>query len=166
MIQIYTNLLCCSLPVPLSLAETCTIPLASMSNVTSIWGTPLGAGGMPMSENWPSILLSFAISRSPWWTYTTTDKSRANISLQLLLQRKWIGKKISWNEKVEKIENIVMEHTSNIKATENITSEKWVSEMHSINECKYEQHVEMWEITVANMERGRWGQIKTSLRWI
>ena len=35
----------CSAPVPLSLAETCTIPLASISKVTSIWGTPRGAGG-------------------------------------------------------------------------------------------------------------------------
>lgn len=41
------NLLCCSLPVPLSLAETLTMPLASISNVTSTWGTPRGAGGMP-----------------------------------------------------------------------------------------------------------------------
>jgi hypothetical protein len=36
----------CSLPVPLSLAETLTMPLASMSKVTSICGTPRGAGGM------------------------------------------------------------------------------------------------------------------------
>ena len=41
------NILCCSLPVPLSLADTFTMPLASMSKVTSIWGTPLGAGGIP-----------------------------------------------------------------------------------------------------------------------
>ena len=34
-----------SLPVALSLEDTCTIPLASISKVTSIWGTPLGAGG-------------------------------------------------------------------------------------------------------------------------
>ena len=40
-------LLCCSLPVPLSLADTLTIPLASISNVTSTWGTPRGAGGIP-----------------------------------------------------------------------------------------------------------------------
>ena len=39
--------LCCSLPVPLSLADTLTMPLASMSNETSICGTPLGAGGIP-----------------------------------------------------------------------------------------------------------------------
>lgn len=31
----------------LSLADTWTMPLASMSKVTSIWGTPRGAGGMP-----------------------------------------------------------------------------------------------------------------------
>ena len=40
-------LLCCSLPVPLSLADTLTIPLASISNVTSTCGTPRGAGGIP-----------------------------------------------------------------------------------------------------------------------
>lgn len=47
----YCYLLCCSRPVPLSLAETWTIPLASMSKVTSIWGTPRGAGGMPTCEH-------------------------------------------------------------------------------------------------------------------
>ena len=34
----------CSLPVPRSLALTFTMPLASMLNVTSICGTPRGAG--------------------------------------------------------------------------------------------------------------------------
>ena len=47
----------CSLPVPRSLALTCTMPLASMSNVTSICGMPRGAGGMPTSWNLPSVLL-------------------------------------------------------------------------------------------------------------
>lgn len=42
-----SDLLCCSLPVPLSLADTFTIPLASMSKVTSTCGTPRGAGGIP-----------------------------------------------------------------------------------------------------------------------
>ena len=37
----------CSLPVALSLADTCRMPLASMSNVTSTCGMPRGAGGMP-----------------------------------------------------------------------------------------------------------------------
>ena len=35
----------CSLPVPLSFAVTCKIPLASISKITSTCGTPLGAGG-------------------------------------------------------------------------------------------------------------------------
>jgi len=70
--NIYVYLLCCSLPVPLSRAETWTIPLASMSNVTSIWGTPLGAGGIPTNVNCPRSLLSLAISRSPWCTLIST----------------------------------------------------------------------------------------------
>ncbi|MNX11397.1 hypothetical protein D3C86_411570 [compost metagenome] len=63
----------CSLPVALSLAETFTMPLASISNVTSIWGTPRGAGGMPVSWNLPRVLLSAAISRSPWRTWISTE---------------------------------------------------------------------------------------------
>ena len=45
------------LPVPMSLADTCTMPLASMSKATSICGTPRGAGGRPVSSNMPSFLL-------------------------------------------------------------------------------------------------------------
>ena len=41
-------------------ADTLTIPLASMSNVTSICGTPRRAGGIPSRRNWPRDLLSFA----------------------------------------------------------------------------------------------------------
>ena len=63
----------CSLPVPRSLAETWTMPLASISKVTSIWGTPLGAAGMPSRRNMPRVLLSAAISRSPWSTWTSTE---------------------------------------------------------------------------------------------
>src|SRR5690348_10782865 len=40
----------CSLPVALSLALTLTMPLASMSKVTSTCGTPRGAGGMPSRD--------------------------------------------------------------------------------------------------------------------
>ena len=47
----------CSLPVPRSLAETCTMPLASMSKETSICGTPRGAGAMPVRLKRPSVLL-------------------------------------------------------------------------------------------------------------
>ena len=63
----------CSLPVPLSLAETCTMPLASMSKVTSTCGMPRGAGAMPVSSNVPSGLLSRVNSRSPWKTWIATD---------------------------------------------------------------------------------------------
>ena len=45
------------LPVPMSFAETFTMPLASMSKETSICGTPRGAGGRPVSSNMPSFLL-------------------------------------------------------------------------------------------------------------
>jgi hypothetical protein len=62
----------CSLPVVRSLAETCRIPLASMSKVTSIWGMPRGAGGIPVSWNFPMVLLSMAIFRSPWSTWIST----------------------------------------------------------------------------------------------
>mmetsp|Transcript_39551 Transcript_39551/g.117639 ORF Transcript_39551/g.117639 Transcript_39551/m.117639 type:complete len:263 (+) Transcript_39551:601-1389(+) len=62
----------CSLLVALSLADTCTMPLASMSNVTSICGTPRGLGGMPTRSNCPRFLLSAAISRSPWKTLMPT----------------------------------------------------------------------------------------------
>merc|ERR1712164_120934 len=44
----------------LSSAVTLSTPLASTSKVTSTWGTPRGAGGMPPSSNLPSRLLSFA----------------------------------------------------------------------------------------------------------
>ncbi len=65
--------MCCTLLVALSLADTLTMPLASMSKVTSIWGTPRGAGGMPSRPNLPSIRLSPAIGRSPWNTFTSTE---------------------------------------------------------------------------------------------
>mmetsp|Transcript_16022 Transcript_16022/g.38271 ORF Transcript_16022/g.38271 Transcript_16022/m.38271 type:complete len:305 (+) Transcript_16022:379-1293(+) len=62
----------CCLFEALSLADTLTMPLASMSKVTSICGMPRGAGGMPTRSNWPSILLSAAISRSPCSTLMPT----------------------------------------------------------------------------------------------
>ena len=62
----------CSLPVPLSCADTFTMPFASMSNVTSIWGMPRGAGGSPTSWNLPRVRLSRAIDRSPCSTCTST----------------------------------------------------------------------------------------------
>src|SRR5262249_41430855 len=62
----------CSLPVPRSFAETLTMPFASMSKVTSICGTPRGAGGRPTRWNLPSVRLSRAIDRSPCSTCTST----------------------------------------------------------------------------------------------
>ena len=64
--------ICCSLPVALSFACTETMPFASISNVTSICGTPRGAEGMPVRSKLPSSLLSAAISRSPWNTLMVT----------------------------------------------------------------------------------------------
>ena len=46
--------------------------MASISKVTSIWGTPLGADGMPSKLKFPSCLLSAAISLSPWTTLIVT----------------------------------------------------------------------------------------------
>ena len=48
------------------------MPFASMSNVTSICGTPRGAGGIPVSWNFPIVRLSSAIWRSPCNTWIST----------------------------------------------------------------------------------------------
>ncbi|WVZ56476.1 hypothetical protein U9M48_006997 [Paspalum notatum var. saurae] len=55
-------------PVVLSLADTFRMPFVSMSKVTSIQGTPPGAGGMPVSQNSPSRLLSLVLALSPSYT--------------------------------------------------------------------------------------------------
>ena len=62
-----------SLPVPLSTADTLTIPFASISKVTSIWGIPLGAGAIPDRVNLPKVLLSAAICLSPWTIWISTE---------------------------------------------------------------------------------------------
>jgi hypothetical protein len=41
------------------------IPFSSISKVTSIYGTPLGAGGIPSKLNLPKQLLSLVIYLSP-----------------------------------------------------------------------------------------------------
>mmetsp|Transcript_29745 Transcript_29745/g.45987 ORF Transcript_29745/g.45987 Transcript_29745/m.45987 type:complete len:380 (+) Transcript_29745:384-1523(+) len=61
-----------SLLVDLSMAETSMIPFSSTSNVTSIWGTPRGAGGIPLRSNLPSWRLSFVRARSPSYTTMVT----------------------------------------------------------------------------------------------
>ena len=48
----------CCLPVAMSLAETLRMPLASISKETSIWGTPRGAGAIPVRLKRPSVRLS------------------------------------------------------------------------------------------------------------
>lgn len=53
------------MPVDLSSAETFRMPLASTLKVTSTWGTPRLAGGMPRRSNSPRRLLSFVRLRSP-----------------------------------------------------------------------------------------------------
>lgn len=60
------------LPVPLSEAATYKILLASISNVTSIYGTPLGAGGIPVRSNLPNKWLSLVNGLSPSKTEIVT----------------------------------------------------------------------------------------------
>merc|ERR1719229_204348 len=61
-----------SFPVLLSQADTFRMPLASMSKVTSICGTPRGAGGMPVRSNLPRRWLSLVMARSPSYTWMVT----------------------------------------------------------------------------------------------
>ena len=66
--------MCCSLPVPRSLAETFTMPLASMSKVTSICGTPRRRRSDAVElEAAEASCCTAAISRSPCRTLTSTE---------------------------------------------------------------------------------------------
>ena len=58
--------------VPRSFAVTLIIPFASMSNFTSICGTPRGAGGKSVKLKLPRDTLSAAIGLSPWTTFIVT----------------------------------------------------------------------------------------------
>jgi len=49
----------------LSVAKIFKIPFSSTSKVTSIYGTPLGAGAIPSKLNYPRLLLSFVNYLSP-----------------------------------------------------------------------------------------------------
>ena len=60
------------LPVVASFAVTLRMPFASIAYVTSILGTPRGAGGMPARSNLPSRLLSRVNARSPSYTWIVT----------------------------------------------------------------------------------------------
>mmetsp|Transcript_37812 Transcript_37812/g.118466 ORF Transcript_37812/g.118466 Transcript_37812/m.118466 type:complete len:227 (-) Transcript_37812:1105-1785(-) len=61
-----------SLPVDFSTARTLRMPLASMSKVTSICGTPRGIGGIPLRLNLPRRLQSRVMERSPSYTWMST----------------------------------------------------------------------------------------------
>ena len=62
-----------SFRVAVSFAVTFRMPLASMSNVTSICGTPRGAGGIPVKWNLPRVRFCAAMGRSPCSTCTSTE---------------------------------------------------------------------------------------------
>jgi len=49
----------------MSLALTYKIPFSSISKVTSIYGTPLGAGLIPSRLKFPNLLQSLVIYLSP-----------------------------------------------------------------------------------------------------
>mmetsp|Transcript_11648 Transcript_11648/g.49008 ORF Transcript_11648/g.49008 Transcript_11648/m.49008 type:complete len:384 (-) Transcript_11648:508-1659(-) len=59
-------------PVPLSSAPTLRMPFASISKVTSICGTPRGAGGMLVRSNLPRRWQSLVMVRSPSNTWIWT----------------------------------------------------------------------------------------------
>ena len=59
--------------VAVSVAVTLMMPLASMSNFTSICGTPRGAGGISLRLKLPSETLSEAMGLSPCTTCMVTD---------------------------------------------------------------------------------------------
>mmetsp|Transcript_42832 Transcript_42832/g.119214 ORF Transcript_42832/g.119214 Transcript_42832/m.119214 type:complete len:354 (-) Transcript_42832:361-1422(-) len=63
----------CRRRVAQSFAETERMPSRSISKVTSILGTPAGAGGMPSSLKVSNFLLSAAIGRSPCSTTTSME---------------------------------------------------------------------------------------------
>ena len=71
--------------VPRSLADTLMMPLASMSNFTSIWGVPRGAGGRSERLKLPSDTLSAAIGLSPCTTCMVTDVWLSDAVVNVLL---------------------------------------------------------------------------------
>ena len=60
------------LPVDFSTAVTLRIEFASRSYVISIWGCPLGIGGIPSKLNLPNKWLSLVNCLSPSYTWTKT----------------------------------------------------------------------------------------------
>ena len=60
------------LPEPFSMALTERIEFWSTSKVTSIWGVPLGAAGIPVKSNLPNKWLSLVNGLSPSKTWIVT----------------------------------------------------------------------------------------------
>lgn len=77
---------------PFSTAWTDKIEFWSTSKVTSIWGDPLGAAGIPVKSNLPNKSLSFVKGLSPSKTWIVTVswlslKKSALIYSNLALER-------------------------------------------------------------------------------
>ena len=87
MLEVAVIVMACALPVSKSLAETFTMPFASMENVTSICGTPRGALRIPVSWNLPSSLFCRAIGRSPCKTCTSTEDWKLEAVVKIWLLR-------------------------------------------------------------------------------
>ena len=62
----------CSTPVSTSLALTDNKPSTSISKVTSIWGTPRSAFGIPSKRKFPKLLFPLTNSRSPCKIWIST----------------------------------------------------------------------------------------------
>ena len=58
----FSTVIAASVPVEFSTAETCRMPLESMSKVTSICGTPFSTCGSPVRMKEASLLLSYVPS--------------------------------------------------------------------------------------------------------
>src|SRR5204863_10163877 len=66
----------CALPVALSLADTCKIPFASISNATSTCGIPRGAGGIPPApRGMPQVEVAFDIDANGILHVSAKDKA-------------------------------------------------------------------------------------------
>ena len=83
---------CCVWPVPRSFASMLTTPFASIRNVTWIFGTPRGAGGMPVSSKRARLRLSAAIWRSPWSTWIGTKFWLSTLVVKISLRSVGIGR--------------------------------------------------------------------------
>ena len=79
-------------------ASTCSMPLASTLNVTSICGIPRGIGGIPFRSNLPRMLLSFVNRRSPSYTchVAANQGMRQSINQQSIKQQNQLPRTPGW----------------------------------------------------------------------